>query len=151
MCKWFRTCTLCEHKFHNEIKCLVFIYVCVSVNIEHEMCKCKNKYTYIYIKCDFYLGEGDFIMFFYNGLTKWPIAKIYIHIKRFMLWHESQLNKLIDMNHNKYLSSCKSLGQKWWRTRLGINVLFKQLGGTKCVFKICFGTVDHNLILVKKC
>jgi hypothetical protein len=31
----------CEHKFHNEIKCLVSIYVCASVNIEHEMCKCK--------------------------------------------------------------------------------------------------------------
>jgi len=44
--KWFRSVlcvndlglnTLCEHKFHNEIKCLVSIYVHVSVNIEHEM------------------------------------------------------------------------------------------------------------------
>jgi hypothetical protein len=33
-------------------------------------------------------------------------------IKTFVYWDAPQLIKLINMNHNKYLSSCKSLDQK---------------------------------------
>jgi hypothetical protein len=33
-------------------------------------------------------------------------------IKEFVLWDAPQLIKLINMNHNKYLSFCKSLDQK---------------------------------------
>jgi len=60
-------------------------------------------------------------------------------IKTFVHWDAPQLFKLINMNHNKYMSSCKSLDQKWWWTKLGTKVLFKQWGGAKCAFKMFLG------------
>jgi hypothetical protein len=46
------------------------------------------------------------------------------------LWYASQLIKLMNMNHNRYPSSCKSLCQKWWcEQSLGIKILLKQWGG----------------------
>jgi len=41
-------------------------------------------------------------------------------IKTFVLWDAPQLIKLINMNHSMYLSAWKSLGQKWWWTKLGL-------------------------------
>ncbi len=40
------------------------------------------------------------------------------------------------MNHNKHISSCKSLAQKWWWTKLRVKVIFMQWGKAKCAFKI---------------
>jgi len=55
-------------------------------------------------------GGGDIIkLFFGDRLTKWPIAKEKT-IKTFVFWDAPQP---INMNHNKYLSSCKNLSQKW--------------------------------------
>jgi hypothetical protein len=46
------------------------------------------------------------------------------------LWYASQLIQLMNMNHYRYPSSCKSLCQKMvmW-TKLGMKILLKQWGG----------------------
>jgi len=41
-----------------------------------------------------------------------PKEKPLIFLKIFVLWDAPQPIKLTNMNHNKYPSSCKSLGQK---------------------------------------
>jgi hypothetical protein len=58
----------------------------------------------------FLLGEGGFHNVFGDRPTKWLIAKK--TIKTFVLWDAAQLIKLININHNKYLGSWKSSGQK---------------------------------------
>jgi hypothetical protein len=40
--------------------------------------------------------------------------------------------KLININRNKYPSSCKVLSQNWWWTKLGIEILLKQWHEAKC-------------------
>ncbi len=69
----------------------------------------------------FVLGEE--VRRFHNILgdrpTKWPIAKKR-NSKTFVIWDALLSIKLIDINHNKYLNSCKSLGQKLWWAKLGI-------------------------------
>ncbi len=47
---------------------------------------------------------------FGDGPTKWPNARKKT-IKTIMLWDAPQLIKLINMNDNKCLSPCKSLGK----------------------------------------
>jgi hypothetical protein len=56
-------------------------------------------------------GGEDFIMLLVIGQTSGSLQKKKVKktIKKFMFWNASQL---INMNHNKYLSSCKSLGRK---------------------------------------
>jgi hypothetical protein len=59
------------------------------------------------------------------------------------------------MDHNKYLSSCESLSQKWQWKKLRIKVLLTQWGGTKCAFKIFLGIaplwshIDRMLMFVE--
>jgi hypothetical protein len=71
---------------------------------------------------NFYLGRRGFHDVFGDELIEWPIAKKNKNhiIKTFVLWDAPQLIKLINMNHNMYLSSWKHLGQKWWWTKLGL-------------------------------
>jgi hypothetical protein len=56
-------------------------------------------------------GGVAFHNFLVIGQLDGPLQKKII--KTFMLWDPPQLIKLIHMNHNKYLNSCKILGQKW--------------------------------------
>ncbi len=55
-------------------------------------------------------GGVAFHNFLVIGQLDGPFQQIII--KTFMFWDPPQLIKLIHMNHNKYLSSCKILGQK---------------------------------------
>jgi hypothetical protein len=67
--------------------------------------------------------RGGFHYFLVIGQPNGPLKNnLKKTIKTFVLWDASQLIKLINMNHNTYLSSCKSLCQKWWWTKLGIQI-----------------------------
>ncbi len=83
-----------------------------------KQCKCKtNKYMYMVShhsvkqcnRYDFFFSMGGFHNAFGYRPTKWLIAKKK-KIKTFVFWNAPQL---INMIHNKYLSSCKRLGRKW--------------------------------------
>jgi len=93
--------------------------------------------------CQFVLWESvfrgrrfGFRMVVAISQSKWLIApKKKNPLKIFMLWDAWKSIKLINMNFNKYPSSCKVQSQKWWWTKLGIKILLKQLGETKCTKK----------------
>jgi hypothetical protein len=85
--------------------------------------------------------EGGFHKFLIIGQPNGLLKKNQNKIKTFVFWDAAQLIYSINMNHNKYLSSCKILGQKWWWTKFQINVIFKQWGGqnvhSKIFLEIC--------------
>ncbi len=92
----------------------------LHASVQHDMCSCKFilchvkqcKCKYIYmILCDHakkfknYLRRGEFHKFLVIGQPNNKMA----HCKKtFVLWDAPQLIKWIKVNHNKYLSSCKS-------------------------------------------
>jgi hypothetical protein len=90
--------------------------------------------TTLVITCSFHLGEGGWISkvsncFLVIGESKCPIA---IN-KQIELWDAPQVIKLINMNHNRHSSSCKSLGQKCSWKKLGLKILLKQWVGATCI------------------
>jgi hypothetical protein len=65
-----------------------------------------------YENLSFSFGQAkNFRMFLVMGQSKWRSQKIK-HKKTFVLWDSSQLIKLLNMKHNMYPSSCKSLSKK---------------------------------------
>ncbi len=98
--------------------------VCIHVNVEHKthvnVKLCKSILSYVK-QCKtmslLFGGKGSgrgkiFKMFLVMGQSKWPITTHKKTLKTFVLVDAPKPIKLINMNNNKYPSSCKSLGQK---------------------------------------
>ncbi len=51
------------------------------------------------------------------------------------------------MNHNRYLSSYKSLSQKWWWTKLGMEIILQQWGGATCIQECTCEIFSNNTII----
>jgi hypothetical protein len=103
--------------------------------------------SFLFIYC-WGWGMFGFRMFLVIGQLKWLIANKKrtknslenICVLGFIL-------KLININHSKYPSFCKILNQKWWWTKLGIKIILKQWGETKCTPKCAlkiFPKITHT-------
>ncbi len=98
--------------------------VCIHVNVEHKTHVNVKLCKYIFKLCKtmskhvtFIWGEGEWKREnFQNVFGDGPIKVAHYHTKKtlktFVLVDAPKPIKLINMNNNKYPSSCKSLGQK---------------------------------------
>jgi hypothetical protein len=76
-------------------------------------------------------------LFLRESVLGGPLQKNRNLLKTFMHWDAWKSIKLININFNKYPSSCKIQGKKWWWTKLWIKNLLKQWGEAKCDKQMC--------------
>ncbi len=105
--------------------------------------------------CHFFWGwgaEGGWVWsFLMISQSKWPIANQKKTLETFVFSATWQPIKLININHNKYPSSCKVLSQNWWWTKLGIEILLKQWHEAKftqeCAWEVVI-SVSLNICVI---